>query len=167
MNLVKMKKHALYIEKLQSFLNETKKESSTLMPSEVNDINLQNVHFHYSANATREVTDGISLHIKKGEKIAFVGENGAGKTTLIKLIEGLYYPTEGKILIDGISIEQLDKKSLRHSIAAVMQKSVHYSFTIAENILLREVKVMKTVRELNRYLKRVDFGIEYRNFQRE
>ncbi len=138
--LSEMRKHALYIEKLQSFLNETKKKSSTLMPSEVNDINLQNVHFHYSANATREVTDGISLHIKKGEKIAFVGENGAGKTTLIKLIEGLYYPTEGKILIDGISIEQLDKKSLRHSIAAVMQKSVHYSFTIAENILLREVQ---------------------------
>ena len=97
-------------------------------------------NFHYSTNTAREVTDGISLHIKKGEKIAFVGENGAGKTTLIKLIEGLYYPTEGKILIDGISIEQLDKKSLRHSIAAVMQKSVHYSFTIAENILLREVQ---------------------------
>ena len=106
----------------------------------MHDIILQNVHFHYSTNTAREVTDGISLHIKKGEKIAFVGENGAGKTTLIKLIEGLYRPTEGKILIDGISIEQLDKQSLRNSIAAVMQKPVHYSFTIAENILLREVQ---------------------------
>ena len=54
------------------------------------------------------MTDGISLHIKKGEKVAFVGENGAGKTTLVKLIEGLYHPTEGEILVDGTPIEQLD-----------------------------------------------------------
>ena len=106
----------------------------------MHEITLQDVHFHYSANVAREVTDGISLHIKSGEKIALVGENGAGKTTLIKLIEGLYHPTEGTILIDGVSTVQLDQQSLRRSIAAVMQKPVHYSFTIAENILLREVQ---------------------------
>ena len=69
-----------------------------------------------------------------------MGENGAGKTTLIKLIEGLYRPTAGSILIDKTPIETFDGKSLRGSIATVMQKPVHYSFTIAENILLREVK---------------------------
>ena len=106
----------------------------------MHEITLQDVHFHYSANTVREVTDGISLHIKKGEKIAFVGENGAGKTTLVKLIEGLYHPTEGEILIDGTPIEQLDKQSLRCNIATVMQKPVHYSFTIAENILMREIQ---------------------------
>lgn len=73
-------------------------------------------------------------------RIAFVGENGAGKTTLVKLIEGLYHPTEGEILVDGTPIEQLDKQSLRCSIATVMQKPVHYSFTIAENILMREIQ---------------------------
>ena len=80
------------------------------------------------------------MHIKKGERIAFVGENEAGKTTLVKLIEGLYHPTEGEILVDGTPIEQLDKQSLRCSIATVMQKPVHYSFTIAENILMREIQ---------------------------
>ena len=139
--LSEMKKHALYIEKLQDFLNKIEKiKGTTTVTSGMHEITLQDVHFHYSANVAREVTDGISLHIKKGEKIAFVGENGAGKTTLIKLIEGLYHPTEGTILIDGVSTVQLDQQSLRRSIAAVMQKPVHYSFTIAENILMREVQ---------------------------
>ena len=139
--LSEMKKHALYIEKLQDFLNKIEKiKGTTTVTSGMHEITLKDVHFHYSANVAREVTDGISLHIKKGEKIALVGENGAGKTTLIKLIEGLYHPTEGTILIDGVSTVQLDQQSLRRSIAAVMQKPVHYSFTIAENILLREVQ---------------------------
>ena len=139
--LSEIKKHALYIEKLQDFLNKTEDENGTVpITSGMHEITLQNVHFHYCSNAAREVTDGISLHIKKGERIAFVGENGAGKTTLVKLIEGLYHPTEGEILVDGTPIEQLDKQSLRCSIATVMQKPVHYSFTIAENILMREIQ---------------------------
>ena len=119
---------------------ENEKEGTCKLESSMHEITLQNVHFHYRGNATREVTDGISLHIKKGERIAFVGENGAGKTTLVKLIEGLYHPTEGEILVDGTPIEQLDKQSLRCNIATVMQKPVHYSFSIAENILMREIQ---------------------------
>ena len=119
---------------------ENEKEGTCKLESGMHEITLQNVHFHYRGNATREVTDGISLHIKKGERIAFVGENGAGKTTLVKLIEGLYHPTEGEILVDGTPIEQLDKQSLRCNIATVMQKPVHYSFSIAENILMREIQ---------------------------
>ena len=146
--LSEMKKHALYIEKLQDFLNKTQEAKGTVSVAPgMHEITLQDVHFHYSANVAREVTDGISLHIKSGEKIALVGENGAGKTTLVKLIEGLYHPTEGlyrptagSILIDKMPIETFDGKSLRGSIATVMQKPVHYSFTIAENILLREVQ---------------------------
>ena len=139
--LSEMKKHALYIEKLQDFLNKTQEAKGTVSVAPgMHEITLQDVHFHYSANVAREVTDGISLHIKSGEKIALVGENGAGKTTLIKLIEGLYRQTAGSILIDKMPIETFDGKSLRGSIATVMQKPVHYSFTIAENILLREVQ---------------------------
>ena len=136
-----IREQSLYIENLRTFLSAQKENAgkTSLAPS-MHEITLKDVHFHYSANATREVTDGISLYIKKGEKIAFVGENGAGKTTLIKLIEGLYRPTAGSIFIDKTQIEELDAESLRGSIATVMQKPVHYSFTITENILLREVQ---------------------------
>ena len=139
--LSEMKKHALYIEKLQDFLNKTEDAKGTVsIALGMHEITLQDVRFNYSANTERNVIDGISLSIKKGEKVAFVGENGAGKTTLIKLIEGLYRPTSGEILIDGAPIETLDDKSLRSCIATVVQKPVHYSFTIAENILMREVQ---------------------------
>ena len=78
--LSEMKKHALYIEKLQDFLNKTQEAKGTVSVAPgMHEITLQDVHFHYSANVAREVTDGISLHIKSGEKIALVGENGAGK----------------------------------------------------------------------------------------
>ena len=136
-----IREQSLYIENLRTFLSVQKETTGEhTLAFGMHEITLQDVHFHYSANVAREVTDGISLHIKKGEKIAFVGENGAGKTTLIKLIEGLYRPTAGSILIDKTPIETFDGKSLRGSIATVMQKPVHYSFTIAENILLREVQ---------------------------
>lgn len=136
-----IREQSLYIENLRTFLSAQKETTGEhTLAFGMHEITLQDVHFHYSANTVREVTDGISLHIKKGEKIAFVGENGAGKTTLVKLIEGLYHPTEGEILIDGTTIEQLDKQSLRCNIATVMQKPVHYSFTIAENILMREIQ---------------------------
>ena len=136
-----IREQSLYIENLRTFLSAQKETTGEqILASGMHEITLKDVHFHYRANVAREVTDGISLHIKKGEKIAFVGENGAGKTTLIKLIEGLYHPTEGTILIDGVSNVQLDQQYLRRSIAAVMQKPVHYSFTIAENILLSEVQ---------------------------
>ena len=136
-----IREQSLYIENLRTFLSAQKENAGkTSLAPGMHEITLQDVHFHYSANAAREVTDGISLHIKKGEKIAFVGENGAGKTTLIKLIEGLYRPTAGSIVIDKTPIEELDAESLRRSIVTVMQKPVHYSFTIAENILLREVQ---------------------------
>lgn len=136
-----IREQSLYIENLKTFLMiENEKEGTCKLESGMHEITLKNVHFHYSANVAREVTNGINLHIEKGEKIAFVGENGAGKTTLVKLIEGLYHPTEGEILVDGTPIEQLDKQSLRCSIATVMQKPVHYSFTIAENILMREIQ---------------------------
>ena len=69
--LSEMKKHALYIEKLQDFLNKTQEAKGTVSVAPgMHEITLQNVHFHYSANVAREVTDGISLHIKSGEKIA-------------------------------------------------------------------------------------------------
>ena len=136
-----IREQSLYIENLRTFLSAQKETTGEQnLASGMHEITLQDVHFHYSANVAREITDGISMHIKKGEKIAFVGENGAGKTTLIKLIEGLYRPTAGSILIDKTPIETFDGKSLRGSIATVMQKPVHYSFTIAENILLREVQ---------------------------
>lgn len=99
------------------------------------EVEFQNVSYSYY------MQEGFALHnisfkIKKGEKIALVGYNGAGKTTIIKLLCGLYHPTKGKILINGIDIETLTRDSLQKLIAPVFQETVMYAFEIAENIAM-------------------------------
>ncbi|SHH77717.1 ABC transporter, partial [Caloranaerobacter azorensis DSM 13643] len=93
--------------------------------------------FSYSE---REVLHNITIKASKGEKIAIVGHNGAGKTTLIKLIIRLYDVNKGKILINNKDIKKLSVKHLRSKIGLVFQDYQLYSASIAENVLLREVK---------------------------
>lgn len=152
-----LKKQSLYTGKLYHFLNSNEADSVTGaaqmngMPGDM--IELENVHFHYEGNSEREILDGISLQIAKGEKIALVGENGVGKTTLVRLIEGLYQPSSGTIRIDGKDFGGTEKGILQQKISAVVQKPVHYAFTIAENIQMRETsdkdreRLMEVLRE--------------------
>lgn len=71
------------------------------------DIEIKNLTFSYHASETN-IMKNISIKINKGEKIALVGSNGAGKTTMVKLICGLYYPKEGDILINGLSVKEIN-----------------------------------------------------------
>ena len=69
-----------------------------------------------------------------GSKLAIVGENGSGKTTLIKLLAGLYTPTTGRVLIDGLEVEKWDPAVLRRRIGVIFQDFVRYQLTVGENI---------------------------------
>jgi ATP-binding cassette subfamily B protein len=91
------------------------------------------VGFRYPGG-TRRVIEDVSLAIRPGEVVAFVGENGSGKTTLMKLLCRLYDPTSGTITIDGVDLRQFETKALRHEIAIVFQDYVHYHLTARENI---------------------------------
>jgi len=104
-------------------------------------INLENVKGHivfdnvtFSYDDSSEVFADISLDIKPGETIAFVGPSGVGKTTLASLIPRFYEVDKGSISIDGIDIQQVTQKSLRHNIGIVQQNVFLFSGTIAENI---------------------------------
>lgn len=87
----------------------------------------------------------FNLQIPYGEKLAIVGNNGAGKTTLIKLLCGLYQPTEGKILFDGVDIQTIPQKLLFEKIAAVFQDFNILATSIAENISCSEKKDEKRI----------------------
>jgi len=63
-----------------------------------------------------------------------VGENGSGKTTLIKLLTRLYTPDEGRILLDGLDLQEWDIKVLHQRIGVIFQNFVRYQFTVGENI---------------------------------
>ena len=84
------------------------------------NLDLDNVSFAYTRTSTPVLSD-ISLHVKKGEKVAIVGASGSGKSTLAKLILGLYDPTGGDILYDGVSINRINKSELRKQIGVVPQ----------------------------------------------
>lgn len=96
------------------------------------DIVFDNVSFQYEEG--RPVLSGISFSVKVGEIIALVGESGVGKSTLIDLMSAYHFPTEGKVMIDGLPIESLNLKSLRSQVAIVPQEVVLFNDTIRTNI---------------------------------
>jgi ATP-binding cassette subfamily B protein len=91
------------------------------------------VSFQYG-NTTRKGLEDITLTIKPGEVVAFVGENGAGKTTLIKLLCRLYDPTIGAITLDGIDLRNFETAAVRRSISVIFQDYAKYHLTAGENI---------------------------------
>lgn len=95
-------------------------------------IRFNNVTFGYEGE--EDVLHGIDLSIKRGEKIAFVGESGGGKSTLMALLEGLYDPRTGSVTVDGMNIAEGDLEKLRSQIGMVFQDASLFSGTIAENI---------------------------------
>lgn len=99
----------------------------------IKDIVFEDVSFQYP-NSDKKVLEHFNLHFKNNEKLALVGTNGAGKTTIVKLISGLYTPTEGRILINGIDLRKINKKKYYQKVGVIFQEINTFSFTIGENI---------------------------------
>ena len=91
------------------------------------------VSFAYPG-AEEEVLSDISFTAKPGETVAFIGSTGSGKSTLVNLIPRFFDVTEGKILVDGVDVRQMDLRDLRARIGYVPQKAVLFSGTIASNL---------------------------------
>ena len=121
---------ALYREFVEESVSEGKPEVDF---GEVRSIEFSNVFFTYPASDTETIRN-MSFKVNKGENIAIFGENGAGKTTAIKLLCGLYYPSEGDILINGRSSREFSSDSYFDLFSAVFQDYCFMPMTIAENI---------------------------------
>ena len=121
---------ALYREFVEESVSEGKPEVDF---GEVRSIEFRNVFFTYPASDTETIRN-MSFKVTKGENVAIVGENGAGKTTAIKLLCGLYYPSEGDILINGRSSKEFSSDSYFDLFSAVFQDYCFMPMTIAENI---------------------------------
>ncbi len=98
-------------------------------------VEIKNVSFRYPGTE-RWVLRHLNLTIRRGEKMALVGENGSGKTTLILLLSRLYRPVEGEILFDGINIRELSESSFRSNLSVVFQDAMILPFSIRENIAM-------------------------------
>ena len=98
------------------------------------NIRFENVSFRYGDRGEEWVLQNISLDARPGEVLALVGPSGAGKSTLVTLIPRFYDPVEGRILLDGTDIRELDLLDLRHHIGIVPQETQLFSGTVRENI---------------------------------
>jgi ABC-type multidrug transport system fused ATPase/permease subunit len=120
------------IEVLDAPEGVTDRPGARPAPPLLGDIAFQHVSFEYEPGA--RALDRVDLTIPAGEVTALVGPTGAGKTTLVSLITRLYDPTEGAVLIDGVDLRDYTLRSLRSQISVVLQESVLFRATIADNI---------------------------------
>lgn len=130
----------LFLSDLYEFLDLKRKVIEPVHGSPIpqpmkTGIVFDHVSFQYPAG-TRKVLEDISLVIRPGEVVAFVGENGSGKTTLIKLLCRLYDPTDGNITLDGTDLRQFETTALRSQISVIFQDYAQYHLTARENIWL-------------------------------
>ncbi len=122
-------------------------------PSKAGAIRFQDVGFRYPG-APAWALRHIDLEVAPGESIALVGENGAGKTTFVKLLTGLYRPTEGRISIDGRDIASYPEDELRQRFAVVFQDFNQYQFRVRENVGLGSVPHLDDVARIERAVER-------------
>lgn len=100
----------------------------------------ENVSFYYPGRDIPSIKN-VSLKISDGETIAIVGENGAGKSTLVRLLTGIYRPTEGRVLVGGLDTARYSPFSVWKGISGVFQKYQRYKMTLQENVAISDTTV--------------------------
>ena len=128
-------------ERIFEFLDlDDEEHPSTRKLDTINDnITFEDVSFGYSPN--EKIIKNLTFEVKKGQKIAIIGETGAGKTTIVKLLMRFYDIDSGSIKIDGVDIDEYDKHSLRSHVGMVLQDSWLFSDTIKSNIRYGNLEV--------------------------
>lgn len=128
------------VQRLGDILNSRSELSSanrSTLPPLQGRIEFDRVSFRYRPDGP-EVLREVSLSILPGQVIGIVGRSGSGKSTLTKLVQRLYVPERGRILVDGIDLALADPSSLRRQIGVVLQENVLFNATIRENIALAD-----------------------------
>ena len=127
---------SLYMRDLYGFLGMEMRPAGghgRTGPAPEDGVRFERVSFTYPGSTEPALSD-VSLHIPPGTRLALVGHNGSGKTTLIKLLTGLYRPSEGRVLLDGLDLREWDPGVLRDRLGVIFQDFVKYQLTVGENI---------------------------------
>jgi ATP-binding cassette, subfamily B, bacterial len=118
-------------------------------------ITLREVSFGYPPDGAT-VLDRIDLHLPAGSAVALVGENGAGKTTLVKLLTGMYQPTAGQVLLDGVPLADMDVAAWRERTAAAFQDFVRFELLAGETVGIGDLPRLDHAPALSQALHRAD-----------
>ncbi len=139
--LVDMKRTSGQVDNYRDFLEQesTMEDKGKLPAGGFAQIEVVFDHVSYRYEGAEQfVLRDVSFTLKKGEHLALVGLNGAGKSTLVKLMSGLYLPTEGAVLINGVDTRILNRTAYMKHIAAIFQTPFILSYSIGENVALAE-----------------------------
>ena len=135
----KMYEHNLYMSNLFEYLAVPDDEPDQAIPAAHESpvtpprVVFENVSFRYPESEAWALRD-VSLVLEPGETLALVGRNGAGKTTLVKLLVGLYAPTEGRILIDGRDVTTMSRAELRRHVGVIFQDFARFQLSARDNV---------------------------------
>lgn len=98
------------------------------------EVRFEQVTFAYPGRPERQVLKDVSIHCRAGETTALVGTSGSGKSSLINLIQGFYHVLSGQVLVDGVSLEDLDDEWLRAQLGIVGQEPRFFRGSVADNL---------------------------------
>ncbi|WP_147156047.1 type I secretion system permease/ATPase [Reyranella soli] len=134
----------LSVERLGDILNTPAEPifsmGRTSLPTIKGDVTFEHVTFRYRIDGP-EVLSDINLKVPSGQVIGIVGQSGSGKSTLSKLVQRLYVPESGRVLVDGVDLAQIDPSWLRRQIGVVLQENVLFNRSIRDNIALADPAV--------------------------
>jgi len=153
-DIVQRKTAVANVEEISNEFKDSQKIKHTKLDSKWHELKIKNLNFSYQteAGAVLHLND-ISLTIKRGNKIALIGESGSGKTTLLKVIRGLYQPKQIKLYLDGKSLSD-GFNSISSQIALIPQDPEIFTTTIKENIT---VGVERTTSLIEKYSNMAQF----------
>lgn len=144
------------LDNIMAFEKEIKRSSEKDGPTKIhkfrNEIIINQVDFGY--DFPDQILKNVSLTISKNQSVAFVGESGSGKTTLANLISGLLKPSNGDILVDGISFQDLNFESYQSRIGYISQEPVIFNDTIFNNVTLWSPKNEETMDRFNKAIEK-------------
>ncbi len=125
-------------------IHEPNDRQKPALPELTEAIRIEDVRFTYPG-AESPALDGVSLTVKKGERVAFVGPNGSGKTTLLSMLIRFLDPQEGRITFDGRDARDFSLRSLRKQMSLITQDTVIFDDTIANNIAYGDEKLIRKI----------------------
>ena len=143
--------HALFASNLFEFLDlpDSALDEGESWSEPITSVEFRNVSFRYPST-DQLVLENLSFSISSGQTLGVVGPNGAGKTTLIKLLCGLYRPTEGKILLNGKDASRYSQRSIQRYVSATFQDFGRYELTATENIEVGDVEAEEDIQRFSK-----------------
>lgn len=140
----------IFSKRILDLINSPERYGGKVLTKDIEIVEIKNIGYRFDKDY---IFKNISLDIKKGDKVAIIGENGSGKTTFLKILLGFYEDYEGEIYINGIELKEINLESLRESIGYCSQQPFIFNFSVEDNIKM--VKFNKEINTLESVMKKL------------